>query len=208
LRDLTQRAGLHKKRLAFSFLFMEKAADAGPATRDARPSCIRSATDGSAKDAARPSDRRSIHPSERRANSGKDAGEPDAPTELRVLSDPIAVPGENAPARYACSEKGLALLADARHIPSLAIVRASVRKDASGGIMRDAKSGLPVYAITENPPRKATAPRKGTLGEIRDGAGTPPGKAALRKGNIKETRDAVVTPPGKAATPRKGNNRR
>jgi SAM-dependent methyltransferase len=83
--------------------------------------------------------------------SGKNAGKADTRTELRVLSDPIVVPGENAPARYACSESGLVLLADARHIPSQALVRASARKDAAGRKMFDAKSGLPVYVVSHVP---------------------------------------------------------
>jgi SAM-dependent methyltransferase len=142
LRDLTRQAGLQKKRLAFSFLFMEKKPDSAPS-----------------------------------AKPGKNAAESASPSELRVLSDPIALPGEKGPARYACSRNGLALLADAEHIPSSAVVRAAVRKDARGGIVRDVKSGLPVYVITENPPRKNND------GALRAAVVIPPGKATLRKGN-------------------------
>jgi SAM-dependent methyltransferase len=120
LRELTRQAGLQKKRLAFSFLLAAKDGDIPPATPAGR--------EGSA--AGRP-------------GSAENAGK--APLELRVLSDPIAVAGESAPARYACSENGLALLADARHIPSAALVRASARRDSAGKELRDAKSGLPVY---------------------------------------------------------------
>jgi hypothetical protein len=127
LRELTRQAGLYKKRLAFSFLLAAK--DTGiTATPAGNAAC--------------------------RTGTAENAGKADLRAKLRVLSDPIVVPGESAPARYACMENGLALLSDVRNIPSGALVRASVRKDSSGKDMRDAKSGLPVYTLAEEPSRK------------------------------------------------------
>jgi hypothetical protein len=125
LLDLAKQAGLQKKRLSFSFLFMEKTADGPPAPPE------------------------------------KDAGERN--TLLRVLSDPITLPGKAGAARYACSGKGPALLADAEYIPSGALVRASVRRDAAGRVERDAKTALPVYdAVHENSVKGAYFLRKNT----------------------------------------------
>jgi SAM-dependent methyltransferase len=135
--------------------------------------------------------------------SGRIAGKRDTQTALRVLSDPIALSGEDAPARYACSENGLVLLADARHIPSLALVRASVRKDAAGRTLRDAKSGLPVYALADIPPCNAG------VGEPHDSVVTPSGKmAAPRKGHTGDHSNAAAGPGKRQNVPARRGSRR
>jgi hypothetical protein len=216
LRELTRQAGLHKKRLAFSFLLAAKDADLQPATPGGHYE--HTGNTGDAKDAGNtgraehtgnPGRTGSAGNTERAGSadrgpgSGKNAGKAGAPTELRILSDPIFVPGENAPARYACSENGLALLADARHIPSLALVPASVRKDAAGGDMRDAKSGLPVYALAD------TRTREAGIGETRASVVTPSDKTeAPRKGNAGKTRGAVEGSRKRQNSPARRGNRR
>jgi SAM-dependent methyltransferase len=223
LRDLTRLAGLQKKRLSFSFLLAANDADGLSATpgeyyanagntgntggagntgnRRNAGGAGNTGDAGNTGGAAGTRNTGRAGNAARRSGAAENAGEPAARTELRVLSDPIALPGENAPARYACSESGLVLLADARHIPSLALVRASVRKDATGRTMRDAKSGLPVYALADVPPRKVG------VGEPRDSVATPPvKKAAPRKAGVGgEPRGSVATTSGKTAAPRKGN---
>lgn len=58
---------------------------------------------------------------------------------LRIISGPIRLPDEEAPARYACCEQGLALLKNATRIPSGAGVTAAMpehpRKDAKSGAL-------------------------------------------------------------------------
>ena len=55
----------------------------------------------------------------------------------RILSDPIRIPGRLAPARYACTEKGVALVNDAASLPSGSLVTVAWPEKPR----RDTKSG-------------------------------------------------------------------
>ena len=69
---------------------------------------------------ARPKAAAAGHAAHRRA--GRDSGRPESgPADrlaLRVISDMIRLPNEAEPGRYACCERGLALLLDAARVPS------------------------------------------------------------------------------------------
>ncbi|MDL2315849.1 hypothetical protein LJC59_02050 [Desulfovibrio sp. OttesenSCG-928-A18] len=87
---------------------------------------------------------------------GGQAGEPQGL--LRVISGPMALPGQSEPGRYACCEKGLALLLDARRIPSGAAVPAfwPARE------VRDPKSGALVLSPRTEPEDRAELKKKRT----------------------------------------------
>ena len=57
--------------------------------------------------------------------------------DARVISDLIRLPEEAEPARYACCERGLALLLDAPRVPSGAFVSVPAPEHEE----RDAKTG-------------------------------------------------------------------
>lgn len=71
---------------------------------------------------------------------------------LRVISAPIALPGQTEPARYACCQEGLALLLEAADCPSGTRVEAELPRHRQ----RDAKSG----ALVARRPDKKTSERR------------------------------------------------
>ena len=86
---------------------------------------------------------------------------------VRILSDPIRLPDRSAPARYACSERGLALVHDALRLPSGAALSVRWPEEET----RDPKTGaLMVELHPENrgnnsappvPPSDQRQPRPG-----------------------------------------------
>lgn len=77
-----------------------------------------------------------------------------AHTALRVISGPIALPGHAEPARYACCEKGLALLTNARRTPSGALIMVPLPAHAQ----RDRKSGALLVSPDGGDCRPTSAP--------------------------------------------------
>lgn len=104
---------------------------------------------------------------------------------IRILSDPIRIPGYPAAARYGCSSKGLVLAHNAMRMPSGAAF--AVRWPE--GETRDAKTGALVIVV---PPSAPKGPKP-------EGQKTTEPKPAARQAPAEKTRPAA--PRGKAAAP-------
>ena len=111
---------------------------------------------------------------------------------IRILSDPIRLPGIAEPARYACSEKGLVLARDALRMPSGAAV--AVRWPAVEN--RDPKTGalvvmLPSPEAEKNPARKEARKPVQRKKPVPDGNNPVPRKQTAEPGK--------ASPPGHTA---------
>ncbi len=167
LADLARHARLEKDSLALSCLLLEKPDSASETLGDPAPATAGNGSRASkasrnvatpmddleelealyaeimsedASGPARPSPAKTGRFEQRRREPGRQAD--DAPgaspsLDLRVISDCIRLPDEAEPGRYACCDRGLALLLDAVRVPSGAFVTVSRPKQEA----RDAKTG-------------------------------------------------------------------
>lgn len=152
LLRLGKLAGLPKENLAFSFLHLEMNAQQmrqtdlslAPRRPGTAPARIINPHGGREK-------RKSEDP----AGAGKHSGLGDTAMDLRIVSGPIALPGQKQSARYACSGAGLVLLTRATRLPSGAGVRGTParkpEKNSQGATAVDGKSGLPVFSPIPGP---------------------------------------------------------
>lgn len=76
----------------------------------------------------------------------------------RIISTPFAVPGLRGQARYACTDRGLALLEDAANMPSGAVQTVSIPADAR----RDGKSGALIVPAAGRSAANGRAPAAAT----------------------------------------------
>ena len=161
LAELARRARLEKDSLALSCLLLKKS---GPEAEPADASLAENPAAASISEVSRKrpglsddleelealyaeimaQDADEAHP--KTAASGRVAGRPARPAgqsgacsrlAARVISDLIRLPEEAEPARYACCERGLALLLDAPRVPSGAFVSVPAPEREE----RDAKTG-------------------------------------------------------------------
>lgn len=148
LKDLTRRACLEKESLAISCLYLERPERSGNAgTHESKASFDAVA----GREADELDELEALYQemmeedagasgagiaSASAALAGRSFG---AQCRMRVISGPIRLPEQEEPARYACSERGLVLLENARRIPSgagaVAIVPEQPRRDAKTGAL-------------------------------------------------------------------------
>jgi SAM-dependent methyltransferase len=165
LMALAKRAGLGKDSLSLSCLLLRQAA--GEELRRAREH-LRALTDedydsGPFGDPGPPGEADCDEDgfgiwAEAFAAAGSEAFSTEARNTVRILSDPIRLPGRAEPARYACSGRGLALAHNALRAPSGAAVTVRWPERET----RDPKTGALVVVLPPAPARKpaADAPAK------------------------------------------------
>ncbi len=132
LAALTKQAGLGKKNLSLSCLVLRQATEEETARAEAFLPALPDDDDffGGLLPGDRPADRIGGPDSEEEdgfapwpeAFTAVSPALPENRGFIRILSDPIRLPGLEEPARYACSEKGLVLARDALRLPSGAAV--------------------------------------------------------------------------------------
>ena len=82
---------------------------------------------------------------------------PPGPMPARVISAPITLPDKTEPGRYACCERGLALLLDARQIPSGSAVMAQTPRQTQTADTRKTPASNPSRNEREERDRKSGA---------------------------------------------------
>ena len=206
LADLTRRAGLGKDTLSLSCMLLRKAGEAETERARAHlPNMDDDSLDDDFFDD--PEDNLEAECSvwaEAFAASGLHHPENPAQNIVRILSDPIRLPDQEAPARYGCSRQGLVLIRDALRVPSGAA--ASVTWPAR--TERDAKSGALIVDLVA-PPEKAPFPvspatpkRQRTSAAPQESHQTKPRKAPSSR-----RQDARNTFPKDAPSPKGPRNR-
>ena len=144
---------------------------------------------------------------------------PPGPMPARVISAPITLPDKTEPGRYACCERGLALLLDARQIPSGSAVMAqtprqtqtaNTRRTPEGGPSRnereerDKKSGALVLVKVENTVRQK--PEPGSKSKEQRGRGQQ-GTGDKTRASGKTHKNSKAREGGKAGTSGKAGNK-
>lgn len=114
---------------------------------------------------------------------------------VRILSDPIRLPDRNAPARYACSERGLTLVHDALRLPSGAAFSVRWPEEET----RDPKTGALMVELNPVDTRKDPASQASTP----DQRQSRPRQRPQQPGTPHEKRR-----PGSTARPRSGPERK
>ena len=153
LQELSARAHLEKDSLALSCLVLERGAPVGSASGPDRADSLDElealyeeimAEDGFGK--------HSLPVRDTVGQPAPGAGAEASPAPVRIISGPIRLPDRETPARYACSEHGLALLLDALHVPSGAAVQVPVPEKPR----HDAKTGA--LLLSRDAPRQRPTP--------------------------------------------------
>lgn len=169
LADLTRRAQLDKESLAISCLLLERSA---PLTDAAGPHSGVAARAAAGREADELDELEALY---REIMDEDGVIEMDAPKRpsavapvsdrcrVRVISGPIRLPGHDEPARYACCERGLALVEDARRIPS----GAGLDVAAPEPPRRDAKTGALLLRLDRAPVFRPDGPGASPAGGAR-----------------------------------------
>lgn len=163
LRELGVQARLRKNSLALSCLLLRRP-ESGPASAPAAGAALDDLERlyeeiMREESAARPDCRER---SDREAPGKPAQAVCSESARVRVISSPLGLPGEEAPARYACCEKGLALLLNAGRLPSGALVTLPWSERER----RDPKTGAllltrPPHGTDTQPPGGAEKQRSG-----------------------------------------------
>ncbi|MCC8195080.1 MAG: hypothetical protein LIP28_10595 [Deltaproteobacteria bacterium] len=202
LAALTRKAGLEKDTLSISCMLLRRATD--EETRRARthlPDAPEDADDlfddaeGDAESLESWADAFAASAPRDPDGAGKNA--------VRILSDPIRLPGHDAPARYGCSARGLVLARNALRVPSGAAVTVLWPEKPE----RDAKSGALLVVLPSprdaSPAPPETKPPRGTRGKAGHRDQSPP-RRLRNDPNPNTLPHATAAKPRKPATGGKG----
>ena len=205
LADLTRLAKLEKQALNISCLLLRHATEE---ENVAAQNVLRSIPletgeddwDDAEDDAASPSGNQALRDAWASAYAATRQTARPSPV-VRVLSDPIRLPGTPEPARYGCSCKGLTLVHNALRIPSGAALDVRWPEEEQ----RDPKTGayvvtLPKQAPSVRPEATGTGKRSGTRPvPVAPSAAMPPERKEERPPSRRRNTSAAPTAAGKNA---------